>query len=177
MSDISLRLLEEKDIELVRKWRNSPEVSQYMHSVKLITEEQQKRWFEKMNQDDSSIYWIVEYENEDLGLAYITDIDKTLSKCSWGFYLGNVNVRGKGIGKKITIHVCRYVFEELELNKLIAEIFKFNERVIHLTEKFGFRREAYFREHSFKDGKYIDVVGIAMLRREYIHLKSLFEKI
>ena len=70
------------------------------------------------------------------------------------------------------------MFDELKLNKLKCEVFVFNEQVIKMHEKFGFRREAYFREHCLKNGTYIDVVGLAMLRSEWEVVKeSNFKRI
>ena len=36
-----------------------------------------------------------------------------------------------------------------------------------MHEKFGFRREAFYREHCIKDGEKLDVVGLAMLSSEW----------
>ena len=47
-----------------------------------------------------------------------------------------------------------------------------NEKVIQMHEKFGFRREAYYREHVKKKDDYYDVVGLAMLKRDWNALKD-----
>ena len=62
MTDIKLRELKAEDIEMVRNWRNSKEVSQYMYTENHISPEQQKDWFEKISKDSSAQYWIIEYE-------------------------------------------------------------------------------------------------------------------
>lgn len=167
MSDISLRLLESDDIELVRNWRNSPDVAPYMYNETHISEEQQIKWFEKISNENSSVYWIIEFEGKKLGLASLTGIDKTLSSCYWAFYLGDLSVRGGGIGAKIEYNVLEYVFNELKLNKLRCEVFISNDKVIKMHEKFGFRREAYYREHCLKNNQKLDVVGLALLQTEW----------
>ena len=47
-----------------------------------------------------------------------------------------------------------------------------------LHEKFGFRRESYFRQHVHKNGSFHNVVGLALLRREWQlmreHLQARF---
>jgi UDP-4-amino-4,6-dideoxy-N-acetyl-beta-L-altrosamine N-acetyltransferase len=175
MSDISLKRLDEKDIELVRGWRNSSDVATYMYNETKITEDQQKKWFKKINNDDSSIYWIIEYENKKLGLAYVTGIDRTLSSCYWGFYLGDLSLRGAGLGAKIEYNILEYVFNELKLNKLRCEVFVTNEKVIKMHEKFGFRREAYYREHCLKNNEKLDVVGLAILQSEWSTLREFMK--
>ena len=66
--------------------------------------------------------------------------------------------------------VLDYVFDTLKLNKLLCEVFVDNDKVITLHEKFGFRRESYFREHIRKNGIYKDVIGLALLKREWSQL-------
>ncbi len=175
-NDIQLSPLIADDLELVRSWRNSTEVSSYMYSDKQISEEEQKAWFEKIDHDETCKYWVIEYDRKKLGLASITGINKTLGSCYWAFYLGNTSVRGAGIGAKVEMYVLKFVFEELKLNKLRCEVFVFNDKVIKMHEKFGFRREAYYREHCMKDRKFHDVVGLAILKSEWETLKSALEK-
>lgn len=178
MRDIELIALTEEDIELVRKWRNSPEVSQYMYTQEFITKEKQEKWFQKINQEKSSRYWIVKYENEKIGVASLTGIDKNNSKCYWGFYLGNTDIRGKGIGAKIEYNVLDIVFKEIKLNKLCGEVLSFNEKVVKMHEKFGFKREGYLRNHIFKNNKFHDVVVIGLLSSEWEQIReNLYEKI
>lgn len=172
MSDIKLVEVKRKDIELIRAWRNSKEVSSYMYSEDEISKEQQEQWFNSIKNSKTSKYWIIEYEGKQLGLASLTGINENLSSCYWAFYLGDTSVRGAGIGGKVEYNVLRYVFEDLELNKLRCEVFTFNDKVIQMHEKFGFRREAFYREHCFKNGKFQDVVGLALLNNEWKVIKE-----
>ena len=180
MKSIDIKLVEvkEKDIELIRNWRNSKEVAAYMYSEEIISSEQQKNWFKKIQEDRTSKYWIIDFNNKPLGLASLTKINLTLNSCYWAFYLGDTSVRGAGIGGKVEYNVLKYVFEEMNLNKLRCEVFVFNDKVIRMHEKFGFRREAYYREHCYKNGSYHDVIGLAMLKYEWNFLKDkIHEKV
>lgn len=172
MNDIELIPLKKEDLELVRSWRNSPEVSQYMYTDDIISEESQKLWFKKIEKENNSIYWIIRFENEKIGVASLTDIDIKNSKCFWGFYLGTTDIRGKGIGAKIEYKILEYVFENLKLNKLCGEVLSFNENVIRMHEKFGFRREGYLINHIRKQDKFHDVVVIGLLSSEWHQLKE-----
>lgn len=176
MKDIELVPLAEEDIELVREWRNSPEVSQYMYTEDTITREQQENWFRKIQQEETSKYWMIKYDNKKLGVANLADIDRRNSKCFWGFYLGDSSIRGQGIGAKIEFNVLNYVFEELKLNKLCGEVFSFNEKVVSMHEKFGFRREGYLRSHIKKGNKFLDVVVIGLLSSEWDQVKGQLQK-
>ncbi|HOU98298.1 MAG TPA: UDP-4-amino-4,6-dideoxy-N-acetyl-beta-L-altrosamine N-acetyltransferase [Bacteroidales bacterium] len=175
MEDIKLQELTEQHLELVRNWRNSIEVSQYMYTDEIISKEQQIAWFKKVSSNPSYKYWIISYNEKYLGVANLYDINKNLSSCYWAFYLGDTSIRGAGIGAKVEFNVLKYVFEELNLNKLRCEVFVFNDMVIKMHEKFGFRREAYYREHCFKNGKFQDAVGLAMLKSEWEQIKDIMK--
>lgn len=165
--DVKLSLLKSDDIEMVREWRNSPEVSKYMYTDGLISVEDQKRWFDKISIDKTSKYFIIEYDDCKIGLASIYNIDEKFQSCSWAFYIGNSEIRGAGIGSKVEYNILQFVFDELKLNKLCCEVFSFNEAVIKMHEKLGFRREGYYREHILKNEKYYDIVALAILKKEW----------
>ena len=176
--DIKLRDIALSDIEQVRVWRNSEEVSKYMYTSDKISKEQQITWFNKVKDDASVKYWIIEYDGKDLGLASLTNIDKTLNSCYWAFYLGDSSVRRAGIGGKVEYNVLSYVFDNVGLNKLRCEVFTFNQQVIKMHEKYGFRREAYYREHCEKNNELIDVVGLAMLNSEWkVQKDIIYDKV
>lgn len=165
--DIELIEITYDDIELIRSWRNQAEVAKYMYTDAAISVEQQEVWYNQIKDDPSSQYWIVVYNDQKIGLASLSNISHTLSSCYWAFYLGDVSNQGAGIGSKIEFNVIDYVFNTLKLNKLRCEVMTFNEKVITMHEKFGFRREAYYRQHVKKNGKWQDVIGLAILRDEW----------
>ncbi|MDR0890827.1 MAG: UDP-4-amino-4,6-dideoxy-N-acetyl-beta-L-altrosamine N-acetyltransferase [Endomicrobium sp.] len=175
MSDVKLRSILESDLETIRNWRNSKEVSQYMYTDNIISPEQQIQWFKKISNDNSSRYWIIEYDNQAVGVVSISEISDLYDSCFWGFYIGNTNFRGLGIASKVEYLILSYVFDTLKLNKLRCEAFSDN-KVINLHEKFGFRREAYYRNHIKKGEKYFDVVGLAILKKEWDILKNNYQQ-
>lgn len=181
MSDIILKDLIKDDLEYLRVWRNSEDVSKYMYTDDNISSEQQIKWFERVAKDQTQKYWIIEYENKKIGLASLYAIRPNFKSCCWAFYLGDASIRGAGIGAKIEYNVLKFVFDEMKFNKLLCEVFVFNKSVIKMHEKFGFRRESYFREHIFKNNEFLDVIGLAMLKREWDsskeqHRKNIYER-
>jgi len=171
ISDL-LRPLGSDDLELVRTWRNSPAVAQYMYTADPISSEQQQAWYARISQDASVQYWLIYYQDRPVGVANLYAISSRNRSCYWAFYLGEENLHGSGIGAKVELAVLEYVFEKLKMNKLSCEVFVTNEKVVTMHEKFGFRREAYFRQHIYKDKAFIDVVGLAILRREWQQVRD-----
>lgn len=173
--DIQLNEIKSDDLELIRNWRNSENVSKYMYTEEEITIENQKLWFEKISNDNKSIYKLIIYNGKKIGLASITDISNVFDGCYWAFYLGDTSIRGAGIGSKVEHKIIEFVFNELKLNKLKCEVFAFNDKVISMHEKFGFRRESYFRNHVRKNNSYYDVVGLALFKRDWELIRNTFK--
>jgi UDP-4-amino-4,6-dideoxy-N-acetyl-beta-L-altrosamine N-acetyltransferase len=165
---VRLRRLAEADGARVLHWRNSPEVARYMYSDHVIGGEEHARWLAAALSRDDRRYWIVELDGAPVGLANLARIDRAAGRCEWAFYLADPAVRGRGVGAAVELLVLGHVFDDLQLNKLWCEVLADNVSVIRLHERFGFKREALFREHVFKEGVPRDVVGLGLLRREWL---------
>ena len=71
---ITLERLTESDIELVRKYRNSAEIKNFMQFRKRITRSMQKKWFESID-NYLNYYFIIIYDGKKIGLINIKNID------------------------------------------------------------------------------------------------------
>jgi UDP-4-amino-4,6-dideoxy-N-acetyl-beta-L-altrosamine N-acetyltransferase len=172
---VRLRLITPDDSARVLAWRNSPQVSAYMYSDHQIGRDEHDRWFSAALAASDRRYWIIEMDGEPVGLANLARIDPANRRCEWAYYLGEASTRGRGLGSQIEYIVLRHVFEALGLNKLWCEVLLDNEGVWKLHESFGFVREALYRQHVFKDGRFQDVVGLGMLSSDWAAAKPAIE--
>lgn len=173
---IDLRETQPADKEMIRHWRNSPDVSRLMYNDHTITSEEHDHWFRSITQDATKRYWIIRCRGGDVGLACLYGLDEKNRRCYWAFYLADPNMRGKAIGAFVEHAVLQYVFDRLGLNKLCCEVLATNRAVLALHEKFGFTREGYLREHVFKGGQFVDVVSLAITRSEWDLKRPLIEQ-
>jgi UDP-4-amino-4,6-dideoxy-N-acetyl-beta-L-altrosamine N-acetyltransferase len=164
---IELRDIVPGDQEMIRQWRNLPEVGKYMYTDHQISPEEHEKWFQRALRNPASRYWIIVCEGEDVGLVNLYALDQQNRRCYWAFYIASADVRGKGVGTYVEYRVIRYVFDELGLNKLCCEVLGFNEAVVNMHKRFGFHQEGLFREHIFKAGEFHDVVSLALLHTDW----------
>ena len=169
---VSLRPLARQDGPRVLAWRNAPEVARWMYGDHEIGEAEHALWLDAALERADRLYWIVELDAAPVGLANLARIDRALSRCEWAFYLADPAVRGRGVGAAVEYQVLRHVFEAEGLNKLWCEVLAENAGVIRLHERFGFTREALFRDHVRKAGVFHDVVGLGLLAREWPAVKA-----
>lgn len=170
-----LREVAAGDKEMIRLWRNSPDVARYMYTDHWITEEEHERWFQNALNDPRRKYWIIMYQREAIGLVNLYDIDEKNRRCFWGLYISSENTRSKGLGVYIEYNVMRYVFDDLEYNKLCCEALSSNTRAINLYKSLGFQEEGFYRQHILKNGEYANVVALAILKNEWDEKKHEIE--
>ncbi|MEJ5257036.1 MAG: GNAT family protein [Fervidobacterium sp.] len=75
--------------------------------------------------------------------------------------------RGQGYGKAMLQKAIGFAFGEMNLHRLTAEVYAYNEKSIKLLESLGFMREGLLREAKFHDNKYWDILIMGILKEEY----------
>jgi UDP-4-amino-4,6-dideoxy-N-acetyl-beta-L-altrosamine N-acetyltransferase len=172
---IQLRDVRPEDRDLLLKWRNLEQVAKYMYTDHQITPEEHADWFAAMASDPRRKYWMVLIDDTPVGVVNLAGIDPRHKRCYWGFYLGDVDVRGRGVGGYVECWIMRYVFETLGFNKLCGEVLAWNEKVIEMHQTFGFRVEGLLRQHVIKGSESVDVVSIGILRSEWEARRAEFD--
>lgn len=172
---VILRNLVEKDQKMIKDWRMMPEVTKYMYTDPVITEESQKIWFRSIKYDQTVKYWIINYDDKDIGLLNINNIDNKNLRCDWAYYIADESMRGKGIGKLIECNIYDYLFYTLNLRKVCCEVFAFNKKVIMLHEKFGAEIEGIRKKHIYKNGKEYDIVEMAILKEKWNQIRKNYD--
>lgn len=173
---IALRDLRPEDKEMIRSWRNLPEVAEQMYTSHTIGPEEHERWFRSIEGDPKRAYWVVTHAGRDVGLANLYDIDPAHRRCSWAFYIADKAARARGLGSFLEYRLLQHVFGEHGFRKLSCEVLTTNQSVLEMHKRFGFREEGRYREHVLKDGRPVDVVALAILRPEWESARPAIEK-
>lgn len=168
---VTLRLANADDRDRLLDWRNQPDVARWMYSDHVITPDEHQRWLTAALNDSSRRYWIIQLDGEPVGLANLVDISAVNRKASWAYYLASPAVRGRGVGSYVEFFVIEHVFTELGLAKLCCEVLVENETVCQIHESFGFQREALLRQHVWKAGQPLDVVGLGLLAQDWARIR------
>jgi RimJ/RimL family protein N-acetyltransferase len=129
-----------------------------------------------MLQDPRSEYFIIGMVEEgqalDLGVACLVDMVRAHGRASWAYYLADARVRGKGLGAWVEYQMLERAFVHHGLNKLCCEVLLNNEAVWKLHLSFGFREEARLRAHILREGARLDVMGLGILREEWMERRA-----
>jgi len=172
MKEVQFTEIITEDLEIIRNWRNSKEVSQFMYTDQYINKEDQLSWFSKISKETDCKYWLIKYNNIKIGLINITDIDLKLRTCSWAFYIGDAAYRDLGIGVKAEFELIEMVFFKLDLDVLFCEVVSTNFNVLNLHKKFGFRELSFNKNYFVKNNISFDVVKLSLKKIDWIEIRD-----
>lgn len=113
------------------------------------------------------IFWALLYQplGEFIGDLAIWKIDRKNSRGEIGYTL-NPDFWGKGLMTEALTAVINFGFNDLQLHSFEANINPDNENSRRLLTKLGFKKEAYFRENYYYDGKYLDSEIYSLLKQD-----------
>ncbi|MDQ0125875.1 UDP-4-amino-4,6-dideoxy-N-acetyl-beta-L-altrosamine N-acetyltransferase [Pseudomonas lini] len=171
-----LRNIEPEELELMRSWRNAPNVRANMYTRHEISAEEHLAWWSRVQQRTDQKYFMYEMAETPLGIIGFMGIDGESRNSSWAFYASPD--APKGTGSRMEFLALEYAFEQINLNKLHCEVLAFNSPVIKMHQKFGFQIEGILREHHKLDDAFVDIYRLGLLSREWAeHRTNMFDKI
>ncbi|MEK4698580.1 UDP-4-amino-4,6-dideoxy-N-acetyl-beta-L-altrosamine N-acetyltransferase [Solibacillus sp. FSL R7-0668] len=161
--------------EIVYKWRNQPHIREVMYNSNLLDWKEHLQWFDSIPNDNSKIVKILYYNNKPYGIANFKFTNLQSNIGEWGFYIGEKDAP-KGMGKLLAYKMLCYLFEELKIRKVCAEVLDYNQISLNFHGKVGFKQEGILRKHIFKNNNYCDVYLFSIFADEWIQKKRELEK-
>ncbi len=148
--DVVLKRLELSDIEMLRNWRNDPEISERMFYNEFISESMQLKWFQSLKSTD--FYFIINYKNKAIGLINLSNENAALKEAESGLFIAEKKYWGGPVSIYASLALLRFAFEERNLNQVLAKVRKDNVVAIKYNEQLGFK---LFQENWLKIDKKI----------------------
>ncbi len=165
-----LRELEKKDLTIINKWRNDPELIALLGApyrfINLCIDE---RWFDNylLNRNNTIRCSVVDENDIIVGLISLTGIDFLNQSAELHIMIGDKNNQGKGIGTFAVKAMLSHAFYNINLQRIELSALENNKRARHLYEKVGFVQEGIKRNSVFKNGRFVNMVMYSLLSSEY----------
>lgn len=171
---VTLRLIDENDAETLVMWINDPEVTKFLGSSKPTSFEEEKKWVEDVNGKKDRLSFMIEVEGTPIGNISIFEIDHIHRTATTGTMIGDKGYWGKGYGTEAKMLLLDYAFNVLNLRKIKSEVFVFNERSVAYAKKCGYVEEGTLKKERYYNGKYWDLVLLAVYRDAWLPLWEKF---
>lgn len=171
---LSFKRLAQDDLEQVLEWRTSEHVTQYMYTDIEKNIDNQRRWFQRISQDPSQHYWIIQYKGESIGLISMYELSKLHRRASLGFYIGDLNYAR--LAGHVHAYLYNFAFFQLGLNKLCAEVMEGNDGMMAIHKHHGFTHEATYKQHIYKYDRFHDVYYLELMASTWLEQCKKFHR-
>lgn len=174
---IRLRALEKEDLPKFVEWLNDPEVRENLFANHPFSKAAEEKWFENMltqplfeqplcidiksnNEAEETIWHLI----GNLSLMHISNTNRS---AELGIMIGDKHHWNQGYGTEAIRLLIDHAFNQLNLHRIYLRVYDTNPRGIRCYEKVGFQHEGTQREAIFKEGNYIDIHMMSVLRTEW----------
>lgn len=158
--------INETHLDKVLEWRNQSFIRQMMYNDKVITMDEHKNWYKRICKSNNSQTKVFLFNGLPYGIVNITNIDTKNNRCNWGFYVGEKE-SPRGTGTLMGKLALDYMFNEMRIRKVCAEVLSFNQKSINFHLKLGFEQEGILKEHVRKSEKYVDIIVLALFSEKW----------
>ncbi|KAE9403818.1 acyl-CoA N-acyltransferase [Gymnopus androsaceus JB14] len=166
---LHLRAVREADFEKLRAFDNDPR-AQKMRTLDPVVPIGDKNFNEMLRARLSSVLLFVIIETKDshefVGTTQLFDLQQKNRDVMLG--LGIVpEFWGRGYGTEVVRFIVDYAFEQLGLHRVTLNVFRNNPAAIRVYQKAGFVQEGIQRKVNWMDGKWEDLVWMAVLDEDW----------
>ena len=178
---IRFRGIDKDDLTTFIKWVNDPEVLRGTGIYLPLAMADEQDWFETVRKkplDEHNLAIEANLPGERpespvegvwklIGSCSFFNLDHRNRSTEFGIMIGEKSYWNKGYGTEAVRLLCRHGFNTLNLNRIFLRVFETNPGAVRVYEKAGFTHEGRQRQAEFRDGKYIDVLVMSILKDEF----------
>lgn len=112
--------------------------------------------------------WSIECENAFVGVTSLYEPDLARGIARYSIVIGDKAYWGRGLGTAAIGQVMTHAFESLGLRRIESEILEPNKAAQAIHERAGFVEEGRMRQHSWRQGQWVDCVLMSLLHDEWL---------
>ena len=162
---LDLRAINIDDAEAMHRLRSNRDVMKLLDRPLTSSVEEAEKLIQQVfesQQQGIAIMWAMTLNDDPtmIGCICFVRIESEHSRTEVG-YLLDPNFHRQGLMSEALEAVLQYGLEELEFHKIMACTNPLNVASIQLLEKHGFKQEAFYQQHYFWNGRFLDTVELA----------------
>lgn len=164
-----LRKITKRDLNDLLFLRSDPDVMLYLDSPKATSIREIKELVTKIDTGlklNTAVAWGISLKNatELIGTISFHRIEKAHHRAELGYILKPAYWK-QGIISEAVNAVITYGFKQIHLHSIEAHVNPSNAGSIRLLEKYGFVKEAYFKENYCYNGVFLDSAVYSLLNK------------
>lgn len=165
-ADVTLRELTAADLPKLAEYSNNRKVADNLRDAfpHPYSIEDAERFLAMANDREPKTIFAIEYNGEYCGNTSLTVGTDVYRKNAEIAYFVAEPFWGKGIATRVVKLITAWGFRQLDIVRIYAGVFSFNNASQRVLEKCGFVREAVFKKAIFKNSGLWDEVRFALLK-------------
>ena len=167
--NVILRAVEEKDMELLHRMINAPEIEcMTVGGCFPVSFDRQKRWFENYDQQKELRCMIEIKGGATIGMIMLTDIDwRNRTGVLGQKVLARVEERVENDVYNAMMGFLNYAFNELDLQCVYGTVLEYNLLSRKLARKCGLKEEGVLRNRIYKNGKRHNLIANSIIKEDF----------
>jgi RimJ/RimL family protein N-acetyltransferase len=174
---VRLRAIEKDDLPRFVAWLNDPEVRRNLILYQPLSMGQEELWYESILKEPVDEQPLcIDIKDGDkwvhAGNISFMQLNQHDRSAEIGIFIGRKDFWNKGFGCEAMRLMVGHGFNDLNLNRIYLRVYETNPNGERCYEKAGFKLEGRLREARFHEGKYIDMLMMSILKREWIETEK-----
>lgn len=169
---VTLRRIQESDLEKIMQWRMNEEITRYMNTNPKLTLEGQRKWFKALQENPDVSYWMIMVDGQDAGVINLTGLTNPTGDLGWAYYMGEKKLRSLKTALALEMSLYDYIFDVLDKNALISDVFTLNQGVIKLHLLCGCEIVEEKLQHVCKEDVWYDVTFMRMTKEHWLEIRN-----
>jgi RimJ/RimL family protein N-acetyltransferase len=169
---VYLRAAEREDIPLFVAWMTDWRTVRTLSMRAPMSLASEEGWFEHITADQgrNGYFFVACLLSDDraIGTVSLFELDLVNGSAGLGITVGAPDDRGRGYGTDMLRALVGFGFGMLRLERIWLDVYDFNPDARRLYERVGFVYEGTLRNAMYRDGRYVGLVRMAILREEWL---------
>lgn len=156
------------DADIYIKWMNDEAVAKkFPQYSSVVSSKSEMKWLFEPSSDVHRYAMVLLDDDIMIGCISLQNINHLNRNAFISIFIGEEENRSKSYGAEAIRLILEYGFKTMNLNNIMLSVHADNFAGISCYKKVGFQEAGRRREWVFKDGKYIDVIFMDILAREF----------
>lgn len=153
-------------------WLHDPDVNVFLETGHIPTDlKQLENFIDSINPNEIFLALVTKNTKKHIGNIRIHSFNTKHGTAEYGIMLGDKENWGKGYAKEATISLIDHCFKKLNIRKITLGVVEDNTSALKMYEKIGFGIEGILKKHAFYDGKYMNIVRMAIFQKDWLDEK------
>lgn len=162
-TSVKLVPLREKHLAAVWEWVNDPALAPMIGTVFPVSRHEHAAWFRSLKKDPRRRFFAIMADGRHVGNTGVKMLYPEDGRAELFLFIGDAGDRRRGIGAVATRRLTELCFREFQIHKVYVTIFAYNKAALACYGSAGFAREAVWREHLYRNGRYHDVIVLSRI--------------